>query len=53
MTKQRTICVYCGSSIGAREDYRASAAELGTAMAKEGIRLVYGGAHIGLMGVMG
>lgn len=52
MTKLRSICVYCGSSIGARDDYRATAEELGAAMAKEGIRLVYGGARVGLMGVI-
>ena len=45
------ICVYAGSSIGARPEYRAAAAELGAYLADEGIGLVYGGGNIGLMGV--
>ena len=52
MPKLRTICVYCGSSSGAREIYRAVAQELGEELAKAGFRLVYGGACIGLMGVV-
>jgi uncharacterized protein (TIGR00730 family) len=45
------ICVYAGSSVGARPEYRAAAAELGALLADEGIGLVYGGGNIGLMGV--
>jgi uncharacterized protein (TIGR00730 family) len=45
------ICVYAGSSVGAREEYRAAARDLGTLLAEEGIGLVYGGGNIGLMGV--
>jgi len=45
------ICVYAGSSVGARPEYRAAAAELGSLLADEGIGLVYGGGNIGLMGV--
>lgn len=45
------ICVYAGSSIGARPEYRAAAAELGGTLAEQGIGLVYGGGNIGLMGV--
>jgi uncharacterized protein (TIGR00730 family) len=45
------ICVYAGSSVGARPEYRAAAAELGALLAAEGIGLVYGGGNIGLMGV--
>jgi len=52
MSKIRTICVYCGSSLGARDAYRAVAAELGDAMARAGLRLVYGGASVGLMGAV-
>ena len=37
---------------GTRAEYRAVAAELGIAMAKAGFRLVYGGAHVGLMGAV-
>jgi len=52
MANVRTICVYCGSSDGAREVYRALASELGDAMARAGLRLVYGGASVGLMGAI-
>ncbi len=46
------ICVYCGSSKGARPIYRETAAELGKELAKRGIGLVYGGAQIGVMGAV-
>jgi uncharacterized protein (TIGR00730 family) len=52
MPKEKTICVYCGSSIGSREEYRAVARELGRALAEADFRLVYGGAHVGLMGAV-
>lgn len=52
MPKLRTICVFCGSSLGSREIYREVARELGDAMARAGFRLVYGGASVGLMGAI-
>lgn len=52
MSKIKTICVYCGSSIGARDVYREHAQELGDAIAKASFRLVYGGGHVGLMGTV-
>ena len=45
-------CVYCGSAAGADPRYAAAAAELGTALARAGIGLVYGGGHVGLMGTV-
>jgi uncharacterized protein (TIGR00730 family) len=48
----RSICVFCGSSIGALDAYRDDAAALGEALAAGGIRLVYGGGKVGLMGVV-
>jgi uncharacterized protein (TIGR00730 family) len=42
--------VYCGSARGRSPRYVAAARELGEAMAERGIRLVYGGARIGMMG---
>ena len=45
----KRICVFCGSSPGARPAYRAAAARLGAALAARGIGLVYGGANVGLM----
>ncbi|WP_284315057.1 TIGR00730 family Rossman fold protein [Labrys miyagiensis] len=50
MTKLKSICVYCGSSSGIRPSYVAGAQRLGADMAAGGIRLVYGGGDVGLMG---
>jgi uncharacterized protein (TIGR00730 family) len=46
------ICVFCGSSSGGRPAYTDAARELGTALARRGIGLVYGGGSVGLMGVI-
>ncbi len=48
----RALCVFCGSSIGARPEYRSAATRLGTFLAANGIGLVYGGASVGLMGAV-
>ncbi|WP_420582442.1 TIGR00730 family Rossman fold protein [Reichenbachiella sp.] len=48
----KSICVYCGSSLGKDVRYVDAATELGTALAKRKIRLVYGGARIGIMGAV-
>jgi len=47
-----TICVFCGSGPGLRPVYAQSARALGERIAREGHRLVYGGAGIGLMGAV-
>ena len=47
----RSVCVYCGSADAVDERYRAAAAELGRSLAAAGITMVFGGGHIGLMGV--
>jgi uncharacterized protein (TIGR00730 family) len=44
------LCVYCGSALGENPAYAAAARDLGTAMARAGIGLVYGGGNLGLMG---
>lgn len=44
------LCIYCGSSPGARTDYAAAASAVGKALALRGIGLVYGGGNVGLMG---
>ncbi len=46
------ICVYCGSSPGADPQYRAAAYATGQALAQRGIRVIYGGGNIGLMGAV-
>jgi uncharacterized protein (TIGR00730 family) len=48
----RRVCVYCGSSMGARPAYARAARGLGEELARRGLGLVYGGAHVGLMGVV-
>ncbi len=48
----KRICVFCGSSGGARPEYADAARRLGTAMARRGIALVYGGGRVGLMGTI-
>jgi len=46
------VCVFCGSSPGARPEYADAASAVGRLLATSGITLVYGGASIGLMGVL-
>jgi uncharacterized protein (TIGR00730 family) len=46
----RRICVFAGSSPGARVEYSAAARDLGRALVRRQIDLVYGGARVGLMG---
>lgn len=45
-----SVCVYCGSRPGKSPAYTAAATELGTALARSAIRLVYGAGDVGLMG---
>jgi uncharacterized protein (TIGR00730 family) len=46
----RGVCLFCGSSPGARPEYLEAARELGSLLARHGVALVYGGARRGLMG---
>ncbi|WP_435980713.1 TIGR00730 family Rossman fold protein [Psychrobacter sp. DM4] len=46
------VAVYCGSRLGNRDVYEQAARDLGQALAKNGMGLVYGGASIGLMGAV-
>ncbi len=46
----KKICVFCGSSPGARPAYTAAARDLGKALADRGLALVYGGGNVGMMG---
>ncbi|SJM36318.1 LOG family protein ORF6 in fasciation locus [Psychrobacter pasteurii] len=50
--KQPLVAVYCGSRMGNNPVYEAAARELGDALAKNDMGLVYGGASIGLMGAV-
>ena len=48
----RQVAVFCGSSTGAHPVYAESAHALGAALAQRGVGVVYGGAHVGLMGIV-
>lgn len=48
----RSICVFCGASTGNNPIYREAAEQLGRELAARGVRLVYGGGAVGLMGVV-
>ena len=48
----RRVCVFTGSSAGARHEYQHAAQALGRTLAARGIGLVYGGARVGLMGIV-
>ena len=47
-----SVAVYCGSSPGFDPAYAQAAASLGTLLGQRGTRLVYGGGHVGLMGIV-
>ncbi len=46
------VCVFCGSSVGARPEYAGAAKLLGRLLVDRGIGLVFGGGRVGLMGVI-
>lgn len=46
-----TVCVYCGSSVHIDPVYKQLADDVGTALAREHYRLIYGGGSVGLMGI--
>jgi uncharacterized protein (TIGR00730 family) len=52
MTAVETVCVFCGSSPGADPAFTLAAERFGAAVGERGIELVYGGASVGLMGVV-
>ncbi len=50
--KFKSVAVFCGSNFGISEAYAEGARALGRTLAEQGISLVYGGTHKGLMGVV-
>jgi len=48
----KTVCVYCGSSVGKTDKYKKAAVELGKEIARRHLGLVFGGGNIGLMNVL-
>ncbi|HEX2204972.1 MAG TPA: TIGR00730 family Rossman fold protein [Longimicrobium sp.] len=52
MSELKRVCVFCGSSSGARPAYAEAAAAMGRALVERGVGLVYGGGNVGLMGIV-
>jgi len=52
MAHIHSICVYCGSRSGRNNHFKEIAQNFGKILARERIRLVYGGGNVGLMGVI-
>src|SRR3981081_101972 len=52
MTHIKTVCLYCGSGSGSTPRFTEAAIALGKVFAENGIRLVYGGGSVGLMGAV-
>lgn len=48
----RRVCVFCGSSAGAKPAYAEAARATGRLIAQRGLGLVYGGGDVGLMGIL-
>ena len=51
MVLQR-LCIYCGSRRGHNETHQEHAIALGRLLAEHDITLVYGGGHVGMMGIL-
>ena len=47
-----SVCVFCGSRAGADPAFGEAAEQLGRTLAERGVRLIYGGGGIGLMGIV-
>lgn len=52
LSNMKRVCVFAGSNLGTQTHYRQAAQELGRMLADRDLGLVYGGARVGLMGVM-
>ncbi len=52
MKKIKSICVYCGSRLGRKQSFQDLANKVGLILAKNNIKLIYGGGNVGLMGII-
>jgi uncharacterized protein (TIGR00730 family) len=52
MSRIKSICVYCGSGPGTNPKFVEVTREFGRILAENGVRLVYGGGSVGLMGAL-
>lgn len=48
----KNVCVYCGSSNHVDEEYKSVAHAVGTLLAQNNMNIIYGGGHVGLMGIL-
>ena len=48
----KSVCVFCGASVGKDPAFRAAAEDLGRRMAENGLRLVFGAGNVGMMGTV-
>ncbi len=48
----RAVCVFCGAHRGGDPGYAEDAESLARALVERGVRVVYGGAHVGVMGAL-
>lgn len=48
----KSVCVFCGASSGNKPEYMEAAKEVGALLAQRNCRLIYGGGHVGLMGLL-
>jgi len=48
----KSVCVFCGSRTGTRPEYTDAGRRVGELLARKGVRLIYGGASIGVMGAL-
>ena len=48
----KRVCVFCGSNPGLNPAHAQAARAMGRAIAAQGLGLVYGGGHVGLMGIV-
>ncbi|MDP1636222.1 MAG: TIGR00730 family Rossman fold protein [Gallionellaceae bacterium] len=48
----KSICVYCGSNPGRQDAYSNAAHDLAKSLVDRNLRLVYGGASVGIMGMV-
>ena len=52
MSKINALCVYCGSSPGTDPAFAAAARAFGKILAENGVRLIFGGGSVGIMGTL-
>nr|WP_157452582.1 TIGR00730 family Rossman fold protein [Chloroherpeton thalassium] len=48
----KSICVFCGSNLGGKPEYKEATQAFGKLLARKNIRLIYGGGNVGLMGII-